>query len=103
MMQTNTGLKILKRYAHTTGRGEKSQSASRRIQTSIAFGGRRTSADNLLTQQLHGLYAMGNWYGIPALDVENKNPSLTMRITTNLLMLFGYVNHVTKNVIKKLI
>jgi hypothetical protein len=80
-----------------TERGLKSQSASRRPQKSTVRGERKIKEDKWHTTLLLEPSVMEVWFGFPALDAENTNPSLTTMITTSLSKLCGFASRATSN------
>ena len=100
MMYQNTGLKILKRYGHTTERVEKNQSASRRLRKLHAHGGKRMVGEIVLMEPWQEPYVMGGWYASRASDAGLKNPSLITKTMTNLWKLCGFANRATYNTTK---
>jgi hypothetical protein len=97
MIPQPIGIKILKRYGPTIGRGAKSQSASRRSQKLRGHGEPRTPAGHWLTPALQGQCVEVNLFSIPVAVVEQKKQSLITRITTNLLKLSGFVSRAISN------
>jgi len=97
MIQVNTGLRILKRYAPMTGRGEKSQSASRRARKLIAHGGLKTNEGLLLTEKFLTPLNPGSWREVNVNDAAMKNQSLITRTMTNLWKSCGFANRATNN------
>lgn len=101
MMQSNTGIKILKRFAPMIVKDQKSQSVSRRLPKSQRLGERKISVEPYVIQPLPMPSEVASWYGPHVSDVEKKNPLLIMKIMTNLLKLCGFANRAINNDTKK--
>ena len=97
MMLQPIGIRILKKSAHMTEKGEKSQSASRRKRKLPVFGVLMTNGEWQPILQSQGKLEKGAWYEIPVSDVEKKNPSLIMKTMTNLWKSCGFANLATNN------
>jgi len=100
MMSQPIGIRILKRYGPTTGRVEKSQSASRRTQKLPVRGEPKTLEGLMHTTWWLEPYGLAVYCDSPVADVENQRQSHITKTMTNLLRLFGFANHVTSNDIK---
>jgi hypothetical protein len=97
MMSQNTGIKILKRYAPTTGRVLKNQSASRRKLILREYGGLKMQDGAWLTPVSPEPYVVGPWFVIPVADAEQKRQSLITRITRSLLRSSGFASPATSS------
>jgi hypothetical protein len=100
MIQTNTGLKILKKSVHTTGIEAKSQSVSRRTRKLRGYGAQKTKGEVAHIMLFQTPYGVEIWSDYRASDAEKKSPSLIMKTMTNLLKLCGFANHATSKDIK---
>jgi hypothetical protein len=96
-----TGIRILKNTGLMTKKGQKFQNELKPTRKLTVRGERKTKEEALHTLPWLEPSVMAVYFGCPALGVENKNPSLIMKITTNLLKLCGFVNRVTNNDTKK--
>jgi hypothetical protein len=100
-MSQPTGIRILKKYEPMTGRGEKSQSVSRRTRKLIVPGEQKTKGDIVHIHLFLTPYGMDFWCVNPAVVAESQNQSLITKITTNLWKLCGSVSLAISNGIKK--
>ena len=100
MMLHPTGIRILKKSVNTIGLEAKSQNVSRRKSKLTRLGEPRIPVGSWHILPYQGRYEKGDWTEIHASDVEKQSQSLITRITTNLLRLCGFANHVTSNGIK---
>jgi len=97
MIRQPIGIRILKKFEPMTGRGAKSQSASRRSQKSPVHGGLRIPEGMWLTPVSQGQFVEVNLFASPVADAEQKRQSLITKITRNLLMSSGFANRATSN------
>lgn len=102
MMSQSTGIRILKSSVRMTGRGVRTLSALKQLRKSHAYGDKKTYAEAKHILPWEGQYGLGIWFDSHASNAEKKSPSLIMRITTNLLRLYGFVIRATSNDTKKL-
>ena len=100
MMSQPTGIKILRGSALTTGRGLKSQSASRRQQKLTAYGEQKICEDKWLIPVSPEPSVMDGWFDSPVADAEKQRQSLITKITINRLRLSGCANPVTSSATK---
>jgi hypothetical protein len=101
MMSQPTEIKILRNIGRMTERGQKSQSASRRVPRLQGLGEPKTKGEFVPMAVLLDPSVMAVWFDYHASDVGNKNPSLITKTMTNLSKLCGFANHVTNNDTKK--
>ena len=100
MIPQPIGIRILKRFAPMTGRGVKSQSASRRRQKLSKLGEQKMKDGVVHIQPFLTPYGVEIWCDNPAAVAAIRSPSLITKITTSLLMLCGFANPATNNVTK---
>jgi hypothetical protein len=81
----------------------KFQRGQKQLKKSMPHGGKPTIVVLEHMSQLPERLEKDRLYAVPAYDAENKNLSLTTRITTNLWKLFGFVNLAITKGTKKLI
>ena len=96
-----TGIKILKKSGRTIGREQKFLNVSRQMSKLTVHGEQKTEGEELHTMPWLEPSVMAVYFDYPASDVKKKNPLPIMKITTNLLKLFGSVNLVTNKDTKK--
>ena len=102
MMFQPTGIRILKNTGRMTGRGGKSQNASRQAPKPPVHGEKKIRGELVVIAPYHEHFVLGSWYGDPVVDAVKKSPSLIMRITKNLLKLCGFANPVISSGTKNL-
>ena len=100
MMQQPTGIKILKRYAPTIGKGQKCPKGQKRLKKYQPLGEKPILVVLEHITQLPEPLEKGYLYAVPAYDAEKKNHSLITRIMRSLWMLCGFASHVTNKGIK---
>lgn len=100
MMRTNTETKTLKRFAPTIVKEQNSQSESGRRQRLLGHGVPRTPSEALHIVPLQEPCGKVIYIGSLVSAAGKKSQSPIMRITTNLLMWFGFANRVINNGIK---
>jgi hypothetical protein len=84
------------------GRGGKSQSESRHVQRSAAYGGGRINVGLPLIMQLPGQLKRGTWLEVYASDAEKTNPLPIMKTMTNLWRSCGFASLATNKGTKNL-
>jgi hypothetical protein len=97
MIPQPTGIRILKKYAPTTGRVLKNQSASRRKLILREYGGLKMQDGAWLTPVSPEPYVVGPWFVSPVRAAMMQSQSHTTKTTTNLSKLFGFVNRAISN------
>lgn len=97
MIPHPTGIKILKRYAPMTGRGAKSQSASRRKLILREYGGLKMQDGAWLTPVSPEPYVVGPWFVSPVRAAMSQSQSRTTKTTTSLWRLFGFASPATSS------
>ena len=101
MMRQPTDIRILKKSVNMTERVGKNQIALKHQQKLHALGEQKTIAEARLIQRLQEQYEMDFWLGCRVKNAESKNQWHIMKTMTNILKLFGYVNHVISKDTKK--
>ena len=102
MMFQNTGIRILKKSVNMTGIEQRIQKEKKQRNKSPPNGEKQMFAELRLITQLPERLEKVVLYAVPAFDVEKKSHLHITKITTNLWMLFGYVNHAINSVTKNL-
>ena len=100
MMLQNTEIRILKKFALTTERGEKSRIALKRTPKLPVYGVPKTTEESALTAPWQEPYAAATWFDSRAYVAAKQSLLLIMKTMTSLLMLCGSANHATSSVTK---